>query len=146
MMSGDWARQWVDGYESGRLDALRDRPRAGKPPKVMADKLAKIIADAYKKWPLLHDVGDAVKRKTGVVYNSKHIWRIMRGHNLSPKKLEYVHVNHADPAAVRKWQEREKRVVAYYRHKGRTVGWRTKRTTAWTWSPASSSGRRSPCR
>lgn len=49
MMSEDWVRQWVDRYESGGLDALRDRPRTGRPPKVRADKLAKIVADASKK-------------------------------------------------------------------------------------------------
>ena len=47
----------------------------------------------------------------------------MRNHSLSPKRLEYVHVNHASPAAVRKWQEREKRIIAHYRRNGHAVGW-----------------------
>lgn len=123
MMSDDWVRQWVDRYESGGLDALRDRPRAGRPPKVRKDKLNKIIDDASRKRVRPHEVSDAIKRKTGVGYSSRHVLRLMRGRNLSPKKIQYVHVNHASPAAVSKWQKRERRVIAYHRRKGRTVGW-----------------------
>ena len=59
-----------------------------------AKKLEKIMPDASRKRLLPRDV--------------------------HPKKLEYVHVNHDSPADVRAWQEREKRVIARYRHKGYT--------------------------
>ena len=123
MMSDDWVRQWVDRYESGGLDALRDRPRAGRPPKVEADKLAKIVAKASRKRVRPHEVSEKIEQETGVVYSSRHIRRIMGDQNLSPKKIQYVHVNHASPADVSKWQKRERRVIAYHRRKGRTVGW-----------------------
>ena len=122
MMSDDWVRKWADRYESGGLEALRDRPRAGRPPKMEAKKLEKIMRNASRKRLLPRDV-DGKMRKDGVAYSDRHIRRLLRAHNFSPKKLEYVHVNHDSPADVRAWQEREKRVIAHYRHKGYTIGW-----------------------
>ena len=47
LKSRDWAYFWVRRFREGGIEALRDRPRDGRPPKVRPKLVAKIIEDVH---------------------------------------------------------------------------------------------------
>ncbi len=114
----DWVYFWTRRFREGGIDALRNRPHTGRPPKVSPEIITKIIDAAEdgiltpKKFRLdIHD-------ETGVWYHHTHVRRLMREQNMSPKTPELVHRNKADEQTIRRWQCNAKRQISRLKKEG----------------------------
>jgi putative transposase len=106
-MTGQTLADWVHRYNPGSVEALDDRPRSGRPPrlddgrqatlKALVLKGPKLERDGCVAWRLRHLCG-LVERRFGVVYSETGMLRLMRGLGLSWQKARPAHPE-ADPRA-----------------------------------------------
>ena len=48
MRSDRWVHTWLERFDAGGLDGLRDLPRSGRPPKIPREIMARIIEQAVQ--------------------------------------------------------------------------------------------------
>ena len=117
MRCPNWVSFWVKRFEEGGIDALRDLPRSGRPPKAPVKKVRNIVSKAGsvttpKK--LLHYIQD----KLNVTYDISTVRKIMNRIGMSPKTAQLVHENKAETKEIRRWQRNAKRLVSRLQGRG----------------------------
>ncbi len=74
-----WAYKWYKRYTDEGLEALKDKPRSGRPPLVDNDLKIKIrneLSDSNIGWDF-RQVMDIIQKRTGVKYHEVHIYRLL---------------------------------------------------------------------
>ena len=115
-----WVGKWVARYRSGGVEALRDRPRPGRPPLVARQKLGRLIGRMPGRVTPA-EVMLEIERATGVRFHMSHVRKIMRRAGLSAKRTRLVHVNRADGPTVAGWRRRVRREIRRLRRAGFTI-------------------------
>ena len=105
MQCPNWVTKWVQRYEEGGIDALRDLPRSGRPTIVPKKTIKKIMDNAKQENGTTPPrIYQTIYEKTNVRYTMSRIRQIMAQHMMSPKKPQPIHVNHASIKSVQNWQ------------------------------------------
>ena len=103
MRSERWVAGWIARYLEGGIDALRDRPRAGRPPAVKLPVIRDIIS-RIKDRVTPARVVQAIYDATGTEFHVTHVRRLMHALRQSAKKPRHVHVNRASEEDVTDWR------------------------------------------
>ena len=111
MQCPTWVLKWVRRFEEGGIDALRDRPRAGRPPSVKPRIMEEIMSVACQTKTTPEIVRQEIHHATKVWFHTTYVRKLMRRRNLSVKKATRVHVRHADNKTVNSWRYRIKTVI-----------------------------------
>ena len=111
MRSDRWVHTWLERFDAGGLDGLRDLPRSGRPPKIPREIMARIIEQAVQPQCTPRELQKIIREDTGTRLYITNVRKAMRRHGLTPKIPQKVHINRAGKEAVRGWQYRfDKRV------------------------------------
>jgi transposase len=112
-MTGQTLGDWVHHYNKEGVEALRDRPRPGRPCaldegrqaalKAIILKSPKLERDGSVAWRA-RDLYDVVERRFGVRYAENGILRLLRSLDLSWQKARPVHPK-ADPIAQARFKK-----------------------------------------
>jgi putative transposase len=103
-----WARQLAEG---GR-PALKQSPRAGRPPQLSAED-RQLIVQGLKRGPealgygtslwTAWRVADLIERECGVKYSTVHAWRLLHALGWTPQRPAGRALER-DEAAIRRWK------------------------------------------
>jgi len=85
MQSRDRVHFWVRRYREGGMAALRDLPRSGRPPRAGPERIAGIIGEAEDGVTAPKRLRADIRERTGVLYRTVSVRRMMRGLGMSPK-------------------------------------------------------------
>ena len=111
MWSDRWVHTWLERFDAGDLDGLRDLPRSGRPPKISREIMARIIERAVQPQCTPRELQKIIREETGTRLYITNVRKAMRRHGLTPKVPQKIHINRAGKEAVRGWQYRfDKRV------------------------------------
>ena len=109
--SDRWVHTWLERFDAGGLDGLRDLPRSGRQPKIPCEIMARIIEQAVQPRCTPMELQKIIREDTGTRLYITNVRKAMRRHGLTPKIPQKIHTNRADKEAVRDWQYRfDKRV------------------------------------
>lgn len=111
MQCPGWVSFWVERFREGGIDALRDLPRSGRPPKVVLEKIEGMLSDACGIITPMQ-LREDVRKKYGVKYHITSARRIMHRLGMSAKTVRRVHVRRAGVGEIRKWQRNAKRRIS----------------------------------
>ena len=114
-------RMWVERYDLGGLDSLRDLPRSGRPRYTPAKASDRIISDIGRSRITPVRLQQAIREKTGRKLHITYVRKIMRGNVLSPKASQKIHIRRASGKAVRNWQYDIKKWISRMESEGFTV-------------------------
>lgn len=95
--SRPWALYWLDRLSKEGMDGLKDRPKAGRPPKIpeeLAIRIRKELLESKQGWTT-KQVREIISRKSGIRYHYIHICRILHKWGFRQKVPRKVHVNTA---------------------------------------------------
>ena len=111
MRSDRWVHTWLERFDAGDLDGLRDLPRSGRSPKIPRETMARIIEQAVQPQCTPRELQKIIREDAGTKLYITNVRKAMRRHGLTSKVPQKVHINKAGKEAVRGWQYRfDKRV------------------------------------
>ncbi|MER5175707.1 MAG: helix-turn-helix domain-containing protein [Candidatus Nitrosocosmicus sp.] len=90
-----WAYKWLNRFDKGGLEGLKDQPRSGRPPLISEKKMLKIrqeISENPSGWQA-KQIMDLIYKKTGIRYHEVHIYRLLHKWEFSPKVPQKRFVN-----------------------------------------------------
>ena len=111
MRSPRWVRKWVDRFDAGGLDGLRDLPRSGRPTKIPRDIMDRLVAETVRSGCTPKDLQRRIREETGMRLYITNVRKILHRYGLSPKKPQRVHIRRAGKKTVRNWQYRLRRQI-----------------------------------
>ena len=120
MQCPSWVSFWVERFREGGIDALRDLPRSGRPPKVALEDIEEAVSGAGSIITPLQ-LRERIRRVHGTTYHITSARRIMRRLDMSAKKARRIHVNRAGIDEIRKWQYNAKRRISRLKSRGFAV-------------------------
>ena len=103
------------------LDGFRDLPRAGQPPKILREIMARIIERSVQPKCTPRELQKTIREGTGTRLHITNVRKIMHRYGLTPKCPQKVHINRAGRDAVRSWQCRFDRRVSCLEKKGFSI-------------------------
>jgi len=103
MQSPDRVTHWARRFEEGGIDALRDLPRSGRPPKVRRERISRMIKKSKDGRVIPRRLRADIRESTGVLYHMTSIRRIIRRLGMSPKVSQQVHTSKPDTETIRRW-------------------------------------------
>ena len=121
MRSERWVHTWLERFDAGGLDGLRDLPRPGRPPKIPHEIMARIIGQAVQPKCTPRELQKIIREETGIGLYITNVRKAMRRHGLTPKVPQKVHINRASREAVRGWQYRFDRRASRLEEEGFTI-------------------------
>ncbi len=65
MRSDRWVHTWLERFDAGGLDGLRDLPRSGRPPKIPREIMARIIEQAVQPQCTPRELQKIIREDTG---------------------------------------------------------------------------------
>ncbi|MDE0091600.1 MAG: IS630 family transposase [Thaumarchaeota archaeon] len=111
MQCPNWVLKWVGRFEEGGMAALRDLPGAGRPSRIKPKTMEKIMDDACRGKTTPKQVRQKILDRAGIRFHVTYVRKLMRGRNLTVKRVTRVHVRHADAGTVNSWRHRLKRRI-----------------------------------
>ena len=111
MQCPNWVLKWVGRFEEGGMAALRDLPRAGRPPRIKPKTVEKIMAAACRTKTTPEQVRQKIRERAGVEFHITCVRKLMVWHGLSGRRATRVHVRHADAGTVNSWRHRLKKRI-----------------------------------
>ena len=106
MRSDRWVHTWLERFDAGGLDGLRDLPRSGRPPKIPREIMARIIEQVVQPRCIPRELQKIICEDTGTGLYITNVRKAMRRHGLTPKIPQKAHINLANKRAVQNWQYR----------------------------------------
>lgn len=95
--SKPWASYWLDRYNKGGIEGLKDKPRCGRTPHLpseIAIKISKKLIESKQGWST-KQVNDIIVEESGIQYHYTHIYRLLHKWGFKQKVPRKVHVNSA---------------------------------------------------
>lgn len=95
--SKPWASYWLDRYNKGGIEGLKDKPRCGRTPHLpseIAIKIRKKLIESKQGWST-KQVNDIIVEESGIQYHYTHIYRLLHKWGFKQKVPRKVHVNSA---------------------------------------------------
>lgn len=95
--SKPWASYWLDRYNKGGIEGLKDKPRCGRTPHLpseIAIKIRKKLIESKQGWST-KQVNDIIVGESGIQYHYTHIYRLLHKWGFKQKVPRKVHVNSA---------------------------------------------------
>jgi putative transposase len=95
--SKPWASYWLDRYNKGGIEGLKDKPRCGRTPHLpleIAIKIRKKLIESKQGWRT-KQVNDMILQESGIQYHYTHIYRLLHKWGFKQKVPRKVHVNSA---------------------------------------------------
>ncbi len=117
----EWVTKWVQRYREGKIEALADLLRSGRPPVIPQCDMDCIMKDAIQNKTTPVMLQQKIQQDYGVSYHITHVRNIMRRYNMSPKVSQLLHINHATVSQVRNWQYRLNEAISCLKSDGFTV-------------------------
>ena len=121
MLPDRWVHTWLERFDAGGLDGLRDLPRSGWSPKIPHKTMARVIGQAVQPKCTPRELQKIIREETGVRLYITNVRKAMSRHGLTPKVPQKVHINRASRVAVRSWQSRFDRRVSRLEEDGFTI-------------------------
>jgi len=118
MQSPNWVSHWVRRSGEGGIDALRDLPRSGRPPKVRRERISGIIRRSGDGRVISRKLRADIRESTGVRYHITSVMRIMKRLDMSPKVSQQVYTSKLDIDTIRRWQRSAKRRISRLKREG----------------------------
>ena len=118
MQSPRWVYEWLERYDQGGLDDLRDLPQSGRPRKILREAVDAVIARAASSGTIPACLQQIICDKTSANLHTAYVRKIMRAHGLSPKAPERIHVSRTGKKAVQNWQYRFNKLVSCLKRGG----------------------------
>ena len=85
MRSDRWVHTWLERFDAGGLDGLRDLPRSGRPPKIPREIMARIIEQAVQPQCTPRELQKIIREDTGTRLYITNVRKAMRRHCLTPR-------------------------------------------------------------
>ena len=121
MRSDRWVHTWLERFDAGGLDGLRDLPRSGRPPKIPHGIMAQIIRQTVQPKCTPRELQKTIREETGIRLYITNVRKATRQHGTIPKVPQKVHISRASKEAVRSWQYRFDRRVSRLEQDGFTI-------------------------
>ena len=121
MRSDRWVHTWLERFDAGGLDGLRDLPRSGRPPKIPHGIMAQIIRQTVQPKCTPRELQKTIREETGIRLYITNVRKAMRQHGTTPKVPQKIHINRASKEAVRSWKYRFDRRVSRLEQDGFTI-------------------------
>ncbi len=124
MQCPNWVSFWVERFkeEKGGIDALRDLPKTGRPPKVRLDKIARVVSDANSSGIITPKrLKSDIQKRFKVKYHITSIRKIMHKLGMSAKTAQRIHISRAEIDKIKRWQHNAKRRISRLELKGFTT-------------------------
>lgn len=121
MRSERWVHKWLERFDAGGLDGLRDLPKTGRPPNIPREIMARIIERSVRPKCTPRELQKAIREETCTRQYITNVRKAMRRHGLTPKVPQKVHINRASREAVRSWQYRFDKRVSCLEEEGFTI-------------------------
>ncbi len=118
MRSPKWVRNWLNCFDSGGLNGLRDLPRSGRPSKIPREIMERIIDKAVRPGCTPQELQALIHEETGTTLYITNVRKIMHRNGLSPKAPRKIHVNRANKKAVQNWKYRFNKRVSRLEKEG----------------------------
>jgi len=118
MQCPNWVSHWVRRFEEGGIDALRDLPRSGRPPKVRRETISRIIKKNRGGRIIPRKLRADIRKRTGIRYHMTPVRGIMKTLKMSPKVSQLVHTSKPDMETIRRWQSNAKRQISRLKQEG----------------------------
>ena len=112
MQSPRWVYDWLERYDQGGLEGLRDLPKRGRPRKIAYHVMDQIITGLKDSGITPVGLQEHIHEKTGTKLHITYVRKIMHRHGLSPKVPQRIHIRRADKKAVYNWRYRLKRRIS----------------------------------
>ena len=112
---------WVRRFEEGGIDALRDLPRSGRPPRIDRATMDNILSEAGQAKTTPAELRQKIRQETGIIFHVTYVRKLMYRAGLSAKTATMVPANRADRRTVNSWRHRTKRRIARLKRAGFTV-------------------------
>ena len=119
MKCPEWVGKWVSRFREGDIDALRDLPRTGRPPRVPIKKLHKIISNISKI--TLVQLQQHIKEKIDEKFHITYVRKLLHMCKKSPKRATHLHVNGASKSEIIHWKSNTKHLISYLEDQGYTI-------------------------
>ena len=113
MQCPNWVLMWVQRFEEGGIDALRDLPRSGRPPRIDGATMDNILSEAGRKKTTPAELRQKIWQETGILHHVTYVRKIMYKAGLSVKTATRVHASHARGGTVSSWRHRTKMRIAH---------------------------------
>ena len=112
--------KWVGRYRRGGIEALRDLPRTGRPPRATRGETHGLV-DRMREHITPIELFVQLRRVFDAEFHMSHVRKTMHRLGLSAKRPRPVHVNRAARRAVTAWQGKIRGQSARLRRRGHTV-------------------------
>ncbi len=115
------ALTWVRRFEEGGIDALRDLPRSGRPPRIDRATMDNMLSEAGQSKTTPAKLRQKIRREAGIIFHVTYVRKLMCRAGLSAKTATMVPANRADSGTVNSWRHRTKRRTARLKKAGFAV-------------------------
>ena len=121
MRAERWVCKWLERFDTGGLDGLRDLPRTGWSPKIPREIIARITGRSVQPKCTPRELQKMILGETGTKLHITNVRNIIHRYGPTPKVPQKAHINRASRGAVRSWQYRFDRRVWCLDEKGFTI-------------------------
>ena len=85
MQCPNWVLTWVRRFEEGGIDALRDLPRSGRPPRIDRATMDNMLSEAGQSKTTPAELRQKIRREAGILFHMTYVRKLMYRTGLSAK-------------------------------------------------------------